>query len=234
MRNSNHNATLILILMVGIWLCAPALADNETGHGFAASGERFGRPSDSMEEEVSAFPESDLQRYVITKGKNGNNNSAMRIEYIPSSERASLAETPVLAVNTALAEEILLLTNQARAQHGLSPVQANQTLAIAAVGHSTEMVALNYFDHTSPTPGLVTPQDRVHVAGAHPGMVSENLFAAEGYPTEGLARVVVDSWLSSPGHRANLLDPRATHTGLGVVEKNGQVCVTEMFAGNMR
>lgn len=131
------------------------------------------------------------------------------------------------------AQEVLRLTNQARAQYGLAPLQAHHALESAAAGHTQEMLDLGYFSHNSPTPGKSQPDQRVRSAGASPRMVSENIFQCEGYDAQEVAQLAIDNWLESPGHRQNLLDPRATHLGIGFVEKNGTIAVTQVFGGGL-
>ena len=131
------------------------------------------------------------------------------------------------------ASEVLRLTNQERAKQGLPPLSHNSALANAAASHSQEMLDLDYFSHTSPTPGRSNPQDRVRQAGANPGLVAENIFQASGYDVNQIAQLAVDNWLQSPGHRRNLLDPSATHLGVGFAELNGTVAVTQVFGNRL-
>jgi uncharacterized protein YkwD len=129
--------------------------------------------------------------------------------------------------------EVLRLTNQERANRGLAPLAHHAALAAAAAGHSQEMLDLGYFSHTSPTPGRSGPQDRVRQAGANPGLVAENIFQASGYDVTQVAQLAVDNWLESPGHRRNMLDPSATHLGVGFVSQNGTVAVTQVFGNRL-
>lgn len=134
-------------------------------------------------------------------------------------------------IQAVYAEEVLRLTNESRAKHGLAPLAAHSSLDKAAAGHSVEMLTLGYFSHTSPTPGRQQPWDRVAQAGANPMMVSENIFQASGHNPQNVAQLAVDSWLQSPGHRRNMLDPNATHIGIGFVVKDNTVAVTQVFSG---
>lgn len=131
------------------------------------------------------------------------------------------------------AQEVLRLTNQERARYGLAPLSLHTALDMAAVSHSQEMLDLNYFSHTSPTMGRQGPSDRVAQAGANPRRIAENIFQASGYPMESSAKLAVDSWMESPGHRRNILDPNLTHIGIGLVEKNGTFAATQVFGGGL-
>ncbi|MEW6278348.1 MAG: CAP domain-containing protein, partial [Candidatus Eremiobacterota bacterium] len=67
---------------------------------------------------------------------------------------------PVAAVPVDLEGQIFDLTNQARAEHGLPPLEWVEALSTAARGHSSEMLELDYFAHESPTPGRRSPRER--------------------------------------------------------------------------
>lgn len=98
---------------------------------------------------------------------------------------------------------ILTRMNAVRAAHGLSPLRANEQLAIAARHHSVEMTRGGYFAHVSadgaPFAGRV--REWYQMVG-HRWAVGENLLWST--PTIGGLQVV-ELWLASPGHRANIL-----------------------------
>src|SRR5262245_52384032 len=109
---------------------------------------------------------------------------------------------------------ILCLHNQIRARHDLPLLRENARLRRAALGHSRAMVGERYFEHT--TPGGTTMVDRIMRARyARPNegwAVGENL--AWGTGPLATARAAMQSWMNSPGHRANIL--RRTYRELGV------------------
>lgn len=107
--------------------------------------------------------------------------------------------------------EILLLTNQYRASIGLPALAADGQAADVARGHSRHMVAHDFFSHTNPEGA--GPGDRLSQAGVPWWSTGENI--AAGYPSPQAA---FDSWLSSPGHRANIENPGWTHLGVGYWE----------------
>ena len=106
------------------------------------------------------------------------------------------------------------LINAARAQNGAGPVAFNPQLTTAAVNHSQDMVNRNYFDHTAPAPAPNGAElgQRVTAAGYQWTGVAENI--AQGQTTEA---EVFQSWMNSPGHRANMLNATYTQIGLGRV-----------------
>lgn len=98
--------------------------------------------------------------------------------------------------------------NQKRAEEGCAPVSDESHLADAAQGHSDDMSARNYFSHT--TPEGVTFDQRIRNAGySKPG--AENIAKGQRTPAQ-----VMDAWMNSSGHRANILNCKLTKIGIGV------------------
>lgn len=105
-------------------------------------------------------------------------------------------------------DQIVSLSNEFRRQNGLPPLTLNPLLTLAAQTQSQNMALQDYFDHISSTG--VTPGQRATAAGYRWSRVAENIGA--GYTT---AAGVVQGWIDSPGHRANLLDPKVKEIGVG-------------------
>jgi uncharacterized protein YkwD len=109
------------------------------------------------------------------------------------------------------------LINDVRAQHGLRPVRANARLGLAARRHAGDMATHDFFAHVAP--GGTTMQARVKRAGylrsVHEWWLGEAL--AWGKARSGAPRAILRSLLSSPPHRAILLDPGFRDIGIGVV-----------------
>ncbi|MCX5059840.1 CAP domain-containing protein [Streptomyces sp. NBC_00452] len=109
---------------------------------------------------------------------------------------------------TRTAAEVVDLTNRERARAGLPPLAGDPLLATAAQAHSADMVARSFYSHTSPEG--TQPWDRAAAAGARRRSIGENIACGQRSPAE-----VVDGWMNSPGHRANILKPDFTHIGIG-------------------
>jgi uncharacterized protein YkwD len=107
-------------------------------------------------------------------------------------------------------EEILRLVNQARADAGLRPVFQSLTLQDQAEQYACEMIHYDYFDHVNPVTGS-TLGERAAEFGYDFLVVGENLAAGQSTPQQ-----VFDDWMSSPGHRQNILDHRFVELGIGV------------------
>jgi len=118
--------------------------------------------------------------------------------------------------------DIAYLTNKQRALHGCKPVRIDARLTTAARAHSAFMARSGSFSHTGN--GGSTFAYRVKAA-KYPRPLSENI--AFGYRS-GLD--VMKAWLASPGHRANLLNCKATTVGVGAVySPNGNPYFTQDF-----
>jgi uncharacterized protein YkwD len=113
---------------------------------------------------------------------------------------------------------VLCLINRERAQNGETPLLRNVRLEQAAEGHGSEMISENYFEHVSPSGE--TPVDRVRGTGYIPGpnagyVIGENL--AWGTLSLATPQAVVEAWIASPKHLANILEAEYRETGVGVV-----------------
>jgi hypothetical protein len=110
-------------------------------------------------------------------------------------------------------QKLLDLTNKARTDHGLPPLHWDAALAAAAQTHAQKMFDQHSLSHQ--LPGESGLQDRTAQAGAHFREIAENI--AMGNGAEGVQK----EWMNSPAHRANILDPKITNIGIGVVEHAG-------------
>lgn len=153
---------------------------------------------------------------------------------------------PTLFVNTPAEQErdeqsLIQAINAARAEQGLEPLSADPLLTETARAHSREMCDQGYFEHHSPTPGLVTPIDRflrmVQDSGeSQPAsaLVGENIFYCSATSRTYNMAYAHQSLMASPGHRANILDMRFTKVGVGLYrDRQGRFWVTEMFLRDM-
>jgi uncharacterized protein YkwD len=117
--------------------------------------------------------------------------------------------------------QVLTLVNQARATAGCAPLVADSALAAVARAHSADMRDRDYFDHD--TPEGLSPFDRAEQAGISYAR-AENIAYGQANPTE-----VMDDWMTSPGHRDNILDCELTKLGVGVAEGPRGPWWTQLF-----
>jgi uncharacterized protein YkwD len=134
---------------------------------------------------------------------------------------APTATTPVSG-STAEAQQVLTLVNAERTKAGCSPVVLNAQLTQAALGHSKDMAAQNFFSHTSKDGRTFV--DRIRATG-YDAARSENIATGQKTPAE-----VMTSWINSSGHQANILDCSAKAMGVGVARSDtGGVYWTQDF-----
>jgi uncharacterized protein YkwD len=112
-------------------------------------------------------------------------------------------------------EEIIKWTNYYREQEALSPLSQNNLLENAADKKAADMFKRQYFAHSSPT-GDYNASELVKAEGYNYKTVGENL-ALGDFKDE---KELVDAWMASPGHRANILNPDFKE--IGVSAKLGQ------------
>ncbi|WP_245699961.1 CAP domain-containing protein [Geodermatophilus siccatus] len=133
---------------------------------------------------------------------------------------APVARAAVPADPTAEAA-VLALVNEARVDAGCGALTADPALAAVARAHSADMRDRDYFSHTSPE-GL-SPFDRAEQAGVDHSRAENIAFG------QADATAVMEAWLESPGHRANILDCELTKLGVGVAEGPGGPWWTQLF-----
>ncbi|MGC9527117.1 MAG: CAP domain-containing protein [Limnospira sp.] len=105
-------------------------------------------------------------------------------------------------------DRVIELTNNFRAQNGLSPLEFDAQLAVAAQTHTENMAFQDFFSHTGADGSDVG--DRVTNTGYNFSTAGENIGA--GYQTP---EAVVQGWIDSPGHRENMLNPNFQEIGVG-------------------
>jgi uncharacterized protein YkwD len=132
----------------------------------------------------------------------------------------------------ATSSAIVTLVNQQRAAAGIAPLSVNPVLTFAAQLHSNQMAQQSTVQgipeamaHTLMGVALPSLTSRVVYAGYEYIAVGENIAYGFAGPNE-----VMNGWMNSSGHRANLLDPNYTEIGVGVrLNPNGTPYYTQVF-----
>ncbi len=152
-------------------------------------------------------------------------------ETVPSPAPVASQSTPTAPTSDApssmstLEQAVVDLTNQARAQNGLPPLQANSALVASAQIQSANMARLNQLEHVLPGVALPTLQSRAMAVGYPYAWLGENI--AFNYAD---APSVVTAWMNSPEHRANILNPNYTDIGVSIAWNSlGQAYATQDF-----
>jgi uncharacterized protein YkwD len=131
---------------------------------------------------------------------------------------AAEGETVSTPVTRMLSLESLVLdhVNDVRSTHGMTPLARSLELSQAALAHSRSMAALGYFSHESRNGTSFSQRvKRFYLPRAGTWTVGENLAMFGGPPPS--ADAIVAAWMSSPGHRANLLRGTFREAGIGIV-----------------
>jgi uncharacterized protein YkwD len=115
------------------------------------------------------------------------------------------------ARNEITAENVVRLMNLEREDAGLPPLSTDPRLAAAAADRMRHMEEEGFWAHESPAG--VTPFTWLRVHSYDFARAGENL--AAGFET---ARMLVASWMESPGHRANILSPEYQDCGIAVID----------------
>lgn len=130
---------------------------------------------------------------------------------------------PSVSGLSAIEAEVVRLVNIERQKEGLQPLVASAELSNVARLKSEDMAKNNYFSHTSPTYG--SPFDMMKQFGISYRTAGENI--ARGQLT---AQSVVNGWMNSSGHRANIMNPSFNKIGVGHFKSsNGTNYWTQMF-----
>jgi uncharacterized protein YkwD len=135
-----------------------------------------------------------------------------------------------------LERRIFALTNDVRRRNSLPPLTLDGNLTAIAQKYSDDMLQRQFFSHTDPDgKGL---NDRLK-AEEKPGEFSTMSRAGENIASMSrldlrdvgtTARMIMDGWMTSPGHRANILNPTYTHLGVGVSVLGQEIRATQNFA----
>lgn len=172
------------------------------------------------------FPSYEKQQ-ILEQNESTNNDEVVQDE--PEEEivdnEVNEIEKPSAEEQTdllAFEQEVVELTNVEREKYQLQPLQVDGTLSKVAREKSKDMRVNRYFDHQSPVYG--SPFDMMQQFGVTYRTAGENIAMGQRSPQE-----VVQAWMNSEGHRANILNPNFTHIGVGF-DENGNYW-TQQFIG---
>lgn len=155
----------------------------------------------------------------------GNNHKAkllktpsiLLLAFLVMSLQVVIKKLPSLGINilgyasNISVPDVVRLTNEKRAEAGLSPLTYNETLSAAALSKGNDMLAKDYWAHVAPD-------------GTEPWKFFKDVGYKYRYAGENLARdfsnapSAVEAWMASSSHRENILSPRYSEIGIAVVE----------------
>jgi len=120
-------------------------------------------------------------------------------------------------------KEVARLVNVERSKRGLQTLALNAQICKVARIKSQDMINKRYFSHTSPTYG--SPFKMMESFGIRFSSAGENIAYGQRTPAE-----VMQGWMNSPGHRANILSATYTNIGVGLAKSGtGVKYWTQMF-----
>lgn len=225
---------LLALVAVGAWIpfaLGRAGADTlqTASNSPASTGSRSTNPVDAASTSANAGNTGEASRSA--RRKTVSSSAALPAASPSTSAPANSAASPTAtgiplgaATPGSVAEiaRAVELANDARADAGCDPLHSDSRLDAAALAHSEDMIARDYFSHT--TPDGVSPWDRAKAAG-YTVPTGENI--ALGQPD---ADAVMAAWMESEGHRANILNCASNAIGMGLaLDSSGTPYWTQMF-----
>jgi uncharacterized protein YkwD len=124
-----------------------------------------------------------------------------------------------------VAAQVILLTNMERTHYRRVALQANPRLMRAAQLQADQMAQAGHMAHVLPHARYPRTQDRIAAADYHWNMLGENVAFGQSSASR-----VVDSWMHSRGHRANILNTGFTEMGAGyAVDRSGRPYYVQVF-----
>ncbi|GAA4081050.1 sigma-70 family RNA polymerase sigma factor [Streptomyces shaanxiensis] len=144
----------------------------------------------------------------------------------PKPTRTASSTPQSQPVPTDTVGQVVALVNKERSAAGCGPLAEDALLNKAAQGHSADMAARGFFDHTNPDGE--DPGQRITEAGYRWSTYGENI--AQGQQTP---EAVMESWMNSPGHRANILNCSFKDIGVGIHDGSGGPWWTQNFGAKL-
>lgn len=129
--------------------------------------------------------------------------------------------------------QILELTNKARRENALRPLLPEAGLTELSRRQCRNMSKYKFFTHKDQEGLDVLGRQEKYYPQLMQLMIGENLAKVSGGLSTLTPASIVDGWMNSPGHRANILKPEFTHLGVGVVIKGETIWITQNFATPM-
>jgi uncharacterized protein YkwD len=147
----------------------------------------------------------------------------------------SLSPPGISYTEAEVGELIIVLVNDERQQFGLPTLSEDPLLTSLAKEHSTSMVESNFFSHDS------YPGERSFSYNQPPGTIrgenlsmtlTRRLIPGPYLSLQEVCEWAVSGWMSSSGHRDNMLEPKFTKIGIGVSLSGEYLYITQIFEGD--
>ncbi|GGX72952.1 CAP domain-containing protein [Streptomyces fructofermentans] len=184
-------------------------AEDRAAPGTSRDLERAPSASPSASAPAKTTPEKTAEKPSAKPSTKAPTQSRTKAPKAPATKAPETTPSKEASTGTGSTAEaaVLSLVNDERAKAGCSPVTASSTLAALAQTFSEDMAARSFFDHTDPDGA--SPWDRAEKVGIA-NLGGENI--ARG---QADAAAVMEAWMNSPGHRANILNCDFKTLGVG-------------------
>ncbi|MFE1859252.1 sigma-70 family RNA polymerase sigma factor [Streptomyces anandii] len=183
----------------------------------SAPGSPSASPSPSPSHSASRSP---------SPAKSTHKASAPASKRTPRPTPSASSAPPAQPTPAGTVAQVVALVNKERAKAGCGALTEDSQLDAAAQGHSDDMAARGFFDHTNPDGK--DPGQRITAAGYRWSTYGENIAMGQQTPES-----VMNSWMNSPGHRANILNCSFKNIGVGVRKGSGGPWWTQDFGTRM-
>ena len=216
-------------------LCAPN--GGKTCTAGSNCGAASGKTTTANYRSLNDYINSILSKYgracPKTKTPSSGGSSSQPASSAPASSApassAPASSTPsggsATGTYAAFQNQVFQLVNQERTSRGLKALVMDSALNNTATLKSQDMAKLGYFDHNSPTYG--SPFDLMRQYGISYRAAGENIAMGQTSPQQ-----VMDGWMNSSGHRANILSASYTKIGVGIARNSsGRYYWTKHFTG---
>ncbi|MEU8754416.1 sigma-70 family RNA polymerase sigma factor [Streptomyces chartreusis] len=144
----------------------------------------------------------------------------------PKPTRTASSTPQAQSAPTDTVGQVVALVNKERANAGCGPLEEDALLNKSAQGHSEDMAARDFFDHTNPDGA--DPGQRITAAGYRWSTYGENIAMGQQTPA-----AVMESWMNSPGHKANILNCSFKDIGVGIHNGPGGPWWTQNFGAKL-
>jgi uncharacterized protein YkwD len=134
-----------------------------------------------------------------------------------------------IAPSGSLVAQELALVNADRRAAGLPALAESPVLDRIATARAQDMVTNGYFGHYRPGHSTLAVLELLRANGVSFSWYGENIIWGSGQPAGTIATHFNTWWMNSPEHRANILNTRYRHIGIGVVVSGSRVYMVEDF-----
>jgi uncharacterized protein YkwD len=186
----------------------------------------FGLFQSAQAQNIQPRPVARLISEPLAEARNSRPRR-ISLENSAAASKSLTSNSPALEDTSAVERRAFEQTNAARVKNGLPTLVWDPDLCRMARKHSEQMATLGYFSHENPD-GLQL-KERARANGIlHFRVIGENIAYNKG--SEDPGGFAVERWLTSSGHRANMLYPGFQASAIGsYLAADGSTYLTQVF-----